>query len=122
MDRTWFVLGSLLAAVAVAAGAFGAHGLENRLSADDMDTYQTAARYHIYHALALLAVSYAAQRFGGGLVTASGWLFVAGIILFSGALYILALSGIKVLGAVAPIGGLCFLAGWACLAIAAWRS
>jgi len=122
MDRTWFVLGSLLAAVAVAAGAFGAHGLESRLSSDDMDTYQTAARYHTYHALALFAVAYAAQRFGGGLVTASGRLFVAGIVLFSGALYLLALSGVKILGAVAPIGGLCFLAGWACLAIAAWRA
>lgn len=122
MERTWFALGAVLAAAAVAAGAFGAHGLENRLSADDLDTYQTAARYHIYHALALLAVAYAAQRFGGGLVTASGWLFITGIILFSGALYLLALSGVKILGAVAPAGGVCLIAGWACLAVAAWRA
>src|SRR5215211_2815335 len=95
MERTWFALGAVLAALAVAAGAFGAHGLENRLSSDDLDTYQTAARYHMYHALALLAVGYAAQRFGGGLVSAAGWLFIAGILLFSGALYVLALSGVK---------------------------
>jgi uncharacterized membrane protein YgdD (TMEM256/DUF423 family) len=122
MDRTWFVLGAVLAATAVAAGAFGAHGLKDRLSADDLDTFQTAARYHMYHALALLAVGYAAQRFGGGLVTASGWLFLAGVVLFSGSLYILALSGVRALGAVAPIGGVCLLAGWGCLALAAWRS
>jgi uncharacterized membrane protein YgdD (TMEM256/DUF423 family) len=122
MERTWFATGAVLAAIAVAAGAFGAHGLENRLSADDLDTYQTAARYHIYHALGLLAVAYASKRFEGGLVTASGWLFIAGIVLFSGSLYVLSLSGVKILGAVAPIGGVCFLAGWGCLAIAAWRS
>jgi uncharacterized membrane protein YgdD (TMEM256/DUF423 family) len=122
MDRTWFALGAVLAALAVASGAFATHGLESRLSSDDLDTFETAARYHMYHALALFAVAYASQRFGGGLVTASGWLFVAGIVLFSGSLYLLALSGIKILGAVAPIGGACFLAGWAALALAAWRA
>ena len=122
MERTWFAVGSILAALAVAAGAFGAHGLENRLSADDLDTYQTAARYHTYHALGLLAVAYAAQRFGGGLVSAAGWLFIAGIVLISGSLFLVALAVIKILGALAPIGGACFLAGWACLAVAAWRS
>lgn len=121
MERTWFALGAVLAALAVAAGAFGAHGLESRLSADHLNTYQTAARYHMYHALALPAVGYAAQRWGGPFVTASGWLFVAGIVLFSGALYALALSGMKWLGAVAPLGGVCLLAGWACLAWAASR-
>src|SRR5215211_2083502 len=95
MERTWFTVGSILAGLAVATGAFGAHGLEDRLSTDDLDTYQTAARYHMYHALALLAVAFAAQRFGGGLVIAAGWLFIAGILLFSGALYVLALSGVK---------------------------
>ena len=122
MERTWFALGAVLAGLGVAAGAFGAHGLEGRLSADDLDTYETAARYHVYHALALLAVAFAAQRFGGGLVTVAGWLFLAGIVLFSGTLYLLALSGVKVLGAVAPLGGACLLAGWGCLALAAWRS
>ena len=122
MERTWFVLGAVLVLLAVAAGAFGAHGLEGRLSSDDLDTYETAARYHIYHALALLAVAYAAERFGGGLTQAAGWLFLAAILLFSGSLYVLALSGVKVLGAVAPLGGLCLLAGWSCLALAAWRA
>ena len=122
MDRTWFLLGAGLAFLAVGAGAFGAHGLENRLSADDLDTYQTAARYHMYHALALLAVAYAAQRFCGRLVTVAGWLFVAGTAIFSGSLYALALSGVDALGAVAPVGGACLLAGWLCLALAARRA
>ena len=116
------MLGGVLALLAVAAGAFGAHALADRLSGDDLDTFETAARYHMYHALALLAVAYAAGRFGGGLVNAAGWLFVAGIVLFSGPLYVLAISGVKVLGAVAPIGGACLLGGWACLALAAWRA
>jgi uncharacterized membrane protein YgdD (TMEM256/DUF423 family) len=76
----------------------------------------------MYHALALLGVAYAAQRFGGSLVSASGWLLLAGTLIFSGSLYLLAISGVKILGAVAPIGGLCLLAGWACLALAALRS
>jgi uncharacterized membrane protein YgdD (TMEM256/DUF423 family) len=122
MDRTWIVLGALLAAVAVAAGAFGAHGLKDRLSAEDLDTYQTAARYHMYHAIGLILAGFCAQRFGGGLVNAAGWLFVAGIVLFAGALYVLALSGVKVLGAVAPVGGAAFIGGWICLALAAWRA
>ena len=121
MDRTWIVLGALLAAAAVAAGAFGAHGLKERLSADDLDTYQTAARYHMFHALGLIVVGYCAQRFGGGLVNAAGWLFLAGIVLFCGALYVLALSGVKVLGAVAPFGGAALIGGWICLALAVWR-
>jgi uncharacterized membrane protein YgdD (TMEM256/DUF423 family) len=120
--RLWFIVGATLAFFAVAFGAFGAHGLKDRLSADDLKTYETAARYHMYHALALLAVAYAAQRFGGSLVTASGWLLLAGTLIFSGSLYVLAISGIKILGAVAPIGGACLLAGWACLALAAFRS
>jgi uncharacterized membrane protein YgdD (TMEM256/DUF423 family) len=121
MERTFFIAGALIGLLGVALGAFAAHGLESRLSADDMDTYQTAARYHIYHALALLAAAYAAQRFGGGWSIAAGWLFIAGVVLFSGSLYVLAVSGVKFLGAVAPLGGVCFLSGWACLAIAAWR-
>lgn len=115
------MLGSLFAFLAVALGAFAAHGLESRLSADDMDTYQTAARYQMYHALALLGVAYAGQRLSSPLTAVAGWLFVAGIILFSGSLYLLAVSGLKALGAVAPLGGVCFLGGWVCLGLAAWR-
>lgn len=122
MERLWFALGSLLTMTGVMTGAFAAHALEDRLSADELDTWQTAARYHIYHALALLAVAWAADRWGGGLVNAAGWLFVAGIIIFSGSLYALSTTGLRVLGAITPLGGLCFIIGWALLALAAIRA
>ncbi len=122
MERTWFGIGAALALLGVVTGAFAAHGLKDRISADDYDTWQTAARYHLIHALGLLAVAYAASRWGGGLTTAAGWLFVAGMILFSGSLYILSTSGIKALGAITPFGGLCFLLGWACLVAVAIKS
>ena len=121
MEQTWFVIGCLAMVLGVAAGAFAAHGLKGQLSADNLDIWQTAARYHLYHGLGLLAVAYAATRWSAGLTTAAGWLFVAGILLFSGSLYILAASGAKWLGAITPLGGLCFLAGWGSLALAAWR-
>lgn len=122
MERLWFALGSVLSMAAVMTGAFAAHALEDRLSADDLDTWQTAARYHMYHALALLVVAWAAGRWGGGLITASGWLFVAGVILFSGSLYVLSTSGIRIFGAITPLGGVCFIIGWALLALAAIRA
>ena len=121
MDRTFFALGSLSAAVAVAAGAFGAHLLRARLAPGDLATFETAARYQMYHALALLAVAWVAQQWPGALPRAAGWLFVAGTLVFSGSLYALVLSGQRWLGAVTPIGGVAFLAGWACLAAAALR-
>lgn len=122
MDRTWFVYGSAFAFLSTAFGAFGAHSLRARLGADALAIFETGVRYQMYHALALLAVAYAAQHWGGGLVTASGWLFVAGIVLFSGSLYVLSITGVRAFGAVTPFGGLCFLAGWACLVLAAWRA
>lgn len=121
MEGQWFALGCALMVLGVAAGAFAAHGLKGRLSTDNYDVWQTAARYHVYHALGLLAVGWAATRWSSGLVSAAGWLFVAGIVLFAGSLYVLALTDIKVLGAITPLGGLCFLAGWVCLGLAAWR-
>lgn len=121
MEQTWFAIGCVLMVLGVAAGAFAAHGLKARLSADDLEIWQTGARYHIYHALALLAVAYAAARWGSGLTTLAGWLFIGGVVLFSGSLYLLALSGVKWLGAITPLGGLCFLAGWISLTVAAWR-
>ena len=121
MERLWFGLGAFFALLGVATGAFAAHGLENRLSADDLDTWQTGARYHLFHAFGLFATAYADQRWGGALTTAAGWLFIAGIILFSGSLYVLSTSGVKALGAVAPLGGLCFITGWAMLGVAAAR-
>ena len=121
MDRLFFALGSIAALIAVALGAFAAHGLKARLDAAMLATCETGVRYHMYHALALFAVAWAATRWPGGAVNASGWLFVAGIVLFSGSLYALGLTGVRWLGAITPLGGLAFLAGWACLAWAAWR-
>ena len=115
MDRSPLIsLGAINAAIAVAAGAFGAHGLRERLEPRALEVFETGARYHMYHALAIILV---------GLIAGSqpraqtaGWIFQAGIVLFSGSLYALALTGSKVLGAITPLGGLAFLAGWVWLA------
>jgi uncharacterized membrane protein YgdD (TMEM256/DUF423 family) len=122
MDRLFFVLGAVLAGLGVALGAFGAHGLQTRLTGGAMATFETAVRYQMYHALALLAVAFAITRWQGSTwPMAAGWLFVAGILLFSGSLYLLSLSGLRWLGAITPLGGVAFIVGWACLALAAWR-
>jgi len=121
MSRTFLLLGAISAGLAVAFGAFGAHGLRARLSPADLATFETGARYQMYHALALLAVAWVAAQASGALPRAAGWLFVAGTIVFSGSLYVLVLTGQRWLGAVTPIGGVAFLAGWACLAVAALR-
>src|SRR3954470_8364729 len=110
-------LGALNAAIAVAAGAFGAHGLRDRLDARSLEIFETAARYQMYHALALVLCGIIATR---GATTA-GWILQAGIVVFSGSLYALSLSGVKILGAITPLGGLAFLVGWAWLAWTAWR-
>jgi uncharacterized membrane protein YgdD (TMEM256/DUF423 family) len=120
-DRLFLLLGALSALLAVGAGAFGAHGLRSRLGPDLLAVFETAARYQMYHALGLLAVAWATTRPGGALAVWAGWLFVAGTVVFSGSLYLLALSGLRWLGAVTPIGGLAFLAGWLLLALAAWN-
>jgi len=114
------VLGAVSGLLAVAVGAFGAHALRGRLAEDMLNTFEIGARYHMYHALALLAVAWASSRWPGPAVSTAGWLFVAGIVLFSGSLYLLALTGQRWLGAVTPLGGLCFLGGWLALARAAW--
>jgi len=119
MDRLFFGLGTLSAFLAVAAGAFGAHALRERLAPGQLAVFETAARYQMYHALGLVAVAWAVSRWPGGPAQWAGWLFVAGTLLFSGSLYLLALSGIRWLGAITPLGGVAFLAGWGCLAIAA---
>lgn len=121
MDRIFFALGSLSALLGVAFGAFGAHALKARLPADLLAVYETGVRYQLTHALALLALAWACTRWPGAATTASGWLFVAGTVVFSGSLYLLALTGARWLGALTPLGGLAWLAGWACLAWAAWR-
>jgi uncharacterized membrane protein YgdD (TMEM256/DUF423 family) len=122
MSRAFFVLGALSACVAVGLGAFGAHGLRARLTPDLLATFEVGVRYQMYHALALLAVACAAGRWTSGAIAAAGILFVAGTIVFSGSLYLLALTGQKWLGAITPLGGLAFIAGWLALAWGAWMA
>lgn len=117
MDRLFFGIGALSALVSVAAGAFGAHALRARLTPEHLAVFETAARYQMYHALGLLAVAWAVTRWPGALPVWAGWLFAAGTVLFSGSLYILALTGTRWWGAVTPLGGVAFLAGWICLAL-----
>jgi uncharacterized membrane protein YgdD (TMEM256/DUF423 family) len=121
MDRTFVFVGALMGFVGVGLGAFGAHGLRGRLSPDMLAVFETAVRYQMYHALALLAVAAMMSRGAEGrAVLVAGWSFIAGILIFSGSLYALALTGVTMLGAITPIGGLAFLAGWVALAIAAF--
>lgn len=120
MVRFFFGLGALFAFIAVGAGAFGAHLLRTRLDQRLFEVFETAVRYQMYHALALLAVAWYASRFPHPLVNAAGWLFVTGIVVFSGSLYILTLTGVRWLGAVTPIGGTALIAGWACLVLASF--
>ncbi len=122
MDRVFFGVGAVLGAVGVGAGAFGAHALRTRLAPEMLAVFETGVRYHLMHALALLAVGWAAARWPGPAVTAAGWLFVAGILLFSGSLYALALTGVRTLGLVTPVGGVAFILGWIALVWAAWRA
>jgi uncharacterized membrane protein YgdD (TMEM256/DUF423 family) len=121
MDRVFAVLGALSGFVAVGAGAFGAHGLKSRLAPELLVVFETAARYQMFHALALLAAAWAIGRWTGRAAVAAGWCFVGGTLIFSGSLYLLALSGVRAFGAITPVGGVLFLAGWLLLALAAWR-
>lgn len=122
MVAGWFAAGAAMAGLGVLLGAFGAHGLRERIAPDLLAVYDTGIRYHLVHALALLAVSWAADRWSNAWVGASGWLFAAGIVVFSGSLYLLAVTGARWLGAVTPVGGVCFLAGWAALALGVLRA
>ncbi|HLK14433.1 MAG TPA: DUF423 domain-containing protein [Fimbriimonadaceae bacterium] len=118
MHRTFLQLGALFGLLSVALGAMGAHALRDRLTPQDLTTFETAARYQMYHALALLAVALLAGRVEDKRVFAAGWCFVAGVLVFSGSLYALALTGVKALGAITPLGGVAFMAGWGLLALA----
>lgn len=122
MERMFFFLGALSAGIGVAAGAFGAHGLKDRLSADLLATFEIGVRYQMYHAFALFVVSWVLTKWPSSLVVTSGWCFVIGTLLFSGSLYVLSLSGVKWLGAITPLGGVAFLIGWGCLAWSVWRT
>jgi uncharacterized membrane protein YgdD (TMEM256/DUF423 family) len=122
MDRTFLFFGSLLGFLGVVFGAFGAHALKGRMSADMLLVFETGVRYQMYHAFAILIVAAAIGRIGdANLLVLAGWFFVAGVVLFSGSLYALSLSGVGVLGAITPVGGLLFLIGWACLGLFALR-
>ncbi len=120
MERLFFVLASVSGGLAVVLGAFGAHGLKTRIEPELLATFEIGVRYQMYHALALLAVA-RAQWSAARLLATSGWLFLAGTVLFSGSLYLLTLTGQRWLGAITPLGGLAFIVGWFCLALAGWR-
>jgi uncharacterized membrane protein YgdD (TMEM256/DUF423 family) len=121
MDRVFVVWGAVMAGIGVAAGAFGAHGLRERLTPELLGVFEVGVRYHLIHALALLAVAWATTRWPGTGTLVAGWLFLGGILLFSGSLYGLSLSGLRLLGAVTPVGGVAFIAGWLVLGWSVWR-
>ena len=123
MDRTFVIVASILGGLAVALGAFGAHALRDHLTPEALDTFRTGVTYQMYHALALLAVAAAISRLPqASLLTVAGWLFIAGTLLFSGSLYVLVLAGVRWMGAVTPLGGVAYIAGWSCLALAFLRN
>ena len=115
------MLGALSAGLGVAAGAFGAHALRARVEPRLLEVFETGARYQMYHALALVAVGLLATRWNAPLLSVGGWLFVGGTVLFSGSLYAMTFTGVRALGAITPLGGVCFIAGWICLAVVAMR-
>ncbi|MEM7019295.1 MAG: DUF423 domain-containing protein, partial [Pseudomonadota bacterium] len=123
MNKLFILLGAINAFLAVGLGAFGAHGLKERLSEDMLAVYQTAVQYHMFHALGLILIGViSVEAIQAAYLKGAGWLLFVGIILFSGSLYCLSISGIRILGAITPFGGLCFLAGWLVLAWAAFKS
>ncbi len=122
MTRIFFMLGSCSAFLAVALGAFGAHTLKDRLTPELLAIFEVGVRYEMYHALGLFVVAWCLAQFPAANAQAAGWLFVAGTVVFSGSLYALSLTGMRWLGAVTPLGGVCFLAGWAWLAWGVWRA
>jgi uncharacterized membrane protein YgdD (TMEM256/DUF423 family) len=119
MDKPLLLVGAVAAFLAVALGAFATHGLRARLSPEMLAAFETGVRYQMYHALAILLVALMLGRFDGWMFRAAGWAFTIGIVMFSGSLYLLAITGTTMLGAITPIGGLAFLVGWGFLAVAA---
>ncbi|HEY1709304.1 MAG TPA: DUF423 domain-containing protein [Rhizomicrobium sp.] len=119
--NVWLVVAALNGALAVAAGAFGAHALQGRIDAHAVQVFETGARYHMYHALAIGLAAFAIRGTSASAAQAAAIFFLAGIVLFSGSLYGLALTGIRTLGIITPFGGLAFLVGWAVLAYAATK-
>jgi uncharacterized membrane protein YgdD (TMEM256/DUF423 family) len=122
MERRFLFLASLAGGLAVILGAFGAHGLKGRLDPAHLEVFDVAVRYHMYHALALLGLAaLLSRRPGQRMLQAAGWLFLTGMVLFSGSLYLVTLTGIRALGLITPVGGLAFIAGWLSMVLAARR-
>ena len=121
MKMLFFALGSGFSLLSVLFGAFGAHTLRNKLTPEMLDIFEVAVRYQMYHGIGLIVVAWAISQWQNPLTNAAGWCFVAGILIFSGSLYTLSLTGIRGLGAITPIGGLAFIAGWGCLVVTAFR-
>lgn len=123
-NARWFLLlGAANAALAILLGAFGAHSLKTHLAVDMMAVYQTGLQYHLFHALGLLAAGFALKQIGDSAwLRWSGWLMLAGIVIFSGSLYILSVTGWKWLGAVTPLGGIAFMAAWVLFAVAVMKA
>jgi uncharacterized membrane protein YgdD (TMEM256/DUF423 family) len=124
MSRKFILIAAVLGALGVALGAFGAHGLRAHFTASpDLEpTFGTAVQYHLIHAAALLGAAWAAAQYPGRWTRYAGWLFLVGILLFSGALYVLSIFNVRFMGAVAPVGGAALIAGWLCLGIGAWQA
>ena len=120
--KTFLILGALSAFLAVSLGAFAAHALKEKLPAEMLSVFEVGVRYHLYHSLALFVVAWIGSQFPGANIPVAGWLFVAGIVLFSGSLYAMSLTGSRWLGMVTPVGGLCFLGGWIWIAYGVWKS
>jgi uncharacterized membrane protein YgdD (TMEM256/DUF423 family) len=123
MFRTFLLLAAFLGATGVALGAFGAHGLQATLTANGRGgTFETASRYQMYHALTLIGIAWLVSRQPDPLFMAAGWAIFAGTLIFSGSLYVLAVFDLRVMGAVAPIGGVMLVLGWLCMGLGAWRA
>lgn len=122
MARTFFIFGCVFSFLGVAFGAFGAHALKQKLPPEMLQVFEVGVRYQMYHAFALFVVAWALHSWNTPGAAASGWWFITGTVLFSGSLYALALSDIKWLGAITPLGGLSFLIGWLWLAWSVWKN
>ncbi|TAH53801.1 MAG: DUF423 domain-containing protein [Chloroflexota bacterium] len=122
MEKIFFIIGAVSAAISVALGAFGAHGLRERLTPQLLEIFETGVRYEIYHAFAILFVAFALTRWQSNLIPLAGWAFVLGTLIFSGSLYLLALTDTRWLGAITPLGGVAFIAGWILLVVGVWQS
>ncbi|MDE2824771.1 MAG: DUF423 domain-containing protein [Gemmatimonadota bacterium] len=122
MEKLFAITGGISALLGVVAGAFGGHGLKDRISPEMLEIFETAVRYQMYHAFGLFFVAWAVSRWPDAVPSAAGWSFIAGTVLFSGSLYVLSLAGIRWLGAVTPLGGVAFIVGWILLVYGIYRA